>query len=185
MKIKSILIIISLVFAVSCVSQRHTRNPFLPENKVLHKINVSSRSFTDGGDIPEKHTCYGEDISPHLKWDSIPPETESFVVIAEDPTAFMSNWAHWVVYDIPPQITELEENIKASRVLAGGIKQGENEFLDIGYKGPCPKIRTHTYYFNVFALDSKPELDFGLKRSELRKKIREHIIGYGFITGKY
>lgn len=185
MKIKIFFLFLSFIFLYSCATHRYERSTIIPKGKKVEKIDVSSYSFVNGEKMPEKHTCYGENISPHLKWENIPPETKSLVIMVEDPTAFFSNWTHWLVYNIPPNVNELEENLKADKILPNSIKQGENIFIDIGYKGPCPKLRTHTYFFRVFAIDIETNMKTGLKRNEVKKVIKDHIIGYGFITGKY
>jgi len=50
-------------------------------------IEVSSSAFDNGEFIPEIYTCDGEDISPDLKWSGYPSDTESFVLIMDDPDA--------------------------------------------------------------------------------------------------
>ncbi|MEA3306088.1 MAG: YbhB/YbcL family Raf kinase inhibitor-like protein, partial [Candidatus Omnitrophota bacterium] len=74
-------------------------------------LTIKSSAFDDGETIPSKYTCKGEDISPSLSWDGAPSGTKSFALICDDPDAPFMTWVHWVVYDIPADITGLAENV--------------------------------------------------------------------------
>ncbi|HHF51397.1 MAG TPA: YbhB/YbcL family Raf kinase inhibitor-like protein, partial [Candidatus Aminicenantes bacterium] len=110
------------------------------------KIEIKSDVFDQGGMIPEKYTCDGDNISPPLSWDLVPEETKSIAVICDDPDAPVGTWVHWVVYNIPPEIKELKENITPEREMDNGGVQGMNDFKKIGYGGPCPPSGTHRYF---------------------------------------
>jgi len=62
-------------------------------------MQLTSSSFHEGGMIPSKYTCDGADVSPPLKWGSIPDGTKSFTLICDDPDAPMGTWVHWVYYE--------------------------------------------------------------------------------------
>ncbi|MFQ5751652.1 MAG: YbhB/YbcL family Raf kinase inhibitor-like protein, partial [bacterium] len=110
------------------------------------EIKITSKAFEEGGMIPDKYTCDGADISPPLKWESIPDSTRSLALISDDPDAPMGTWVHWVVYNLPATKRELPENVPPRETLADGTKQGKNDFGKIGYGGPCPPGGTHRYY---------------------------------------
>ena len=56
-------------------------------------------------------------------------------------------WVHWVAWNIDPTNTELE-NLTT---------EGMTDFGEVGYGGPAPPDKRHTYVFTLYALDS--ELD--------------------------
>jgi len=151
----------------------------------MEKIDVTSSAFVHGGKIPSKYTCDGVDISPPLKWDSAPEETKSLAVICDDPDAPMGTWVHWVIYNIPPVVTELPENIHQERLLRNKSKQGINDFRRIGYGGPCPPRGSHRYFFKIYALDTVLELEAGIKKEELVRAMEGHILASGEIMGNY
>ena len=68
---------------------------------------------------PGRFTCEGDNVSPELSWDEAPPETKSFVLILHDPDANRTNgFTHWLLYDIPGNITHLPENLPKDSMLA-------------------------------------------------------------------
>ncbi|MCD6515835.1 MAG: YbhB/YbcL family Raf kinase inhibitor-like protein [Candidatus Aminicenantes bacterium] len=149
------------------------------------KIEIKSDVFDQGGMIPEKYTCDGDNISPPLSWDLVPEETKSIAVICDDPDAPVGTWVHWVVYNIPPEIKELKENITPEREMDNGGVQGMNDFKKIGYGGPCPPSGTHRYFFKIYALDSRMELKPGATKYELLIAMESHILAKGELIGKY
>lgn len=148
-------------------------------------MNLSSQAFSNEKGIPEKYTCDGENISPPLSWSGQPENTRSLALILEDPDAPSKTWIHWVLYNIPPHITELQEALPADGKLEEGMMQGINDFRKSGYGGPCPPGGTHRYFFRLFALDSKPELKPGLKAGQLKELMAGHIIARAELMGSY
>lgn len=149
-------------------------------------LEIWSNSFENNGFIPQKYTCKGEDISPSLSWKDVPEGTESFVIICDDPDAPSKTWVHWVIYDIPKEIRELNEGIANLDILDFGAKQGINDFGIIGYGGPCPPPgKPHRYFFKLIALNKKLDLPPGLTKEEVLKEVEQYIIGKAELIGKY
>ncbi|WP_440945181.1 YbhB/YbcL family Raf kinase inhibitor-like protein [Methanosarcina sp. T3] len=147
------------------------------ENMDIQIIKVFSSAFESNSTIPRKYTCDGVNINPPLELENIPEETESLVLIMDDPDAPMNPFTHWVVWNIEPMAKIEEDSIP-------GI-EGINNFRKIGYGGPCPSSGTHRYFFRVYALDRQLELKAGAGRKELEKEMVGHIIGEGELMGKY
>lgn len=148
-------------------------------------LNVESSAFQDGGMIPSKYTCDGRDISPPLSWSAGPGGTKSYAIIADDPDAPVGTWVHWVMYDIPPDVTSLPEAVPSSGTLDNGTVQGRNDFRRPGYGGPCPPGGTHRYYFKVYALDTVLQKGPGLSKKELLSIMDGHVLAQGELMGKY
>ena len=87
-------------------------------------IKLTSSAFKEGEMIPSKYTCDGEDISPPLKWESVPNNTKSIAIITDDPDAPMGTWVHWVLYDMPAETRELPEGMAKDETLEDGSRQG-------------------------------------------------------------
>ncbi|HET9825378.1 MAG TPA: YbhB/YbcL family Raf kinase inhibitor-like protein [Chitinophagaceae bacterium] len=107
--------------------------------------------------------CHGENISPQLSWQNAPKETQSFAVTMYDKDAPTGSglW-HWVIFNIPANVTELKSNagdVSTSIAPAGSV-QSNNDVGKPGYFGPCPPPGpAHQYIITVFALKSKLDLD--------------------------
>jgi len=72
-------------------------------------LQLTSSAFQEGGPIPQKYTCDGQDLSPPLHWNAPPAGTRSFALIADDPDAPVGTWVHWVIFDLPPNVVQLPE----------------------------------------------------------------------------
>jgi Raf kinase inhibitor-like YbhB/YbcL family protein len=149
-------------------------------------MELKSSAFTEGANIPRKHTCDAEDVSPLLRWDNAPAGTKAFVLIADDPDAPVGTWVHWVVYDLPPETKELAEGTAKTEILEHGAKQGMNDFRRVGYGGPCPPPgRPHRYFFKLYALDAPTNLKPRATKQQLLDAIKDHILGEAQLVGRY
>ncbi len=152
-------------------------------------LTLTSPAFTHQGEIPGRFTCTGDDISPALQWSGVPDNAKSLVLIvddpdAPDPAAPKMTWVHWLLYNIPPTVNELAENIQASELPDGG-KEGKNDWKRAGYGGPCPPIGRHRYFHKLYALDIVlPDLKLPNK-TQLEKAMQGHIIGQAELMGTY
>ncbi len=140
-------------------------------------LKISSTAFNDGGMIPVKYTCDGENINPPLDIKNIPEETSCLALIVDDPDAPISTWVHWIAWNIP-----VTHHIKENEVHG---TEGINDFQQYHYGGPCPPSGTHRYFFKIYALDSLLDLQPDTKKLQLEKAMSEHIIGFGELTGLY
>ncbi|HEY5037680.1 MAG TPA: YbhB/YbcL family Raf kinase inhibitor-like protein [bacterium] len=160
-----------------------------PKKKSM--LRMQSGSFKDGGMIPGKYACDGQNSSPELSWKGAPPQTKSFAVICDDPDAPSQTWVHWVIYNIPTNTViatntfELLEAFPKDEKTTQGILQGVNDFKRIGYDGPCPPSGIHRYYFKLYALDSFLSLPAGESKDQLLKAMKGHLLGWTQIMGLY
>jgi Raf kinase inhibitor-like YbhB/YbcL family protein len=156
----------------------------IKEDKGMN-IDLTSTAFDEGGMIPKKYTCDGEDVSPPLSWSGIPKSTKSLALISDDPDAPVGTWVHWVIYNIPTGMPGLPENVPPVEVLPEGARQGRNSWGRIGYGGPCAPSGTHRYYFKLYALGGDLGLKPGATKEELLKAMEGQILAEGRLMGKY
>jgi len=149
------------------------------------EIKITSPAFEDGGMIAPKYTCDGADISPPLRWESVPEATTAIALICDDPDAPVGTWVHWVLFNLPADAGQLAENIPTDETLPNGARQGKNDFRNIGYGGPCPPGGTHRYFFKLYALDSALALSPGATKDQLLSAMKGHILGQGQLIGRY
>ena len=79
-------------------------------------FRISSPAFMDGGRIPRKYTCDGDNVAPPLEWSGAPDGSKSVAIICEDPDAPSGTFTHWVVYDIPVAKHRLYEGSALARI---------------------------------------------------------------------
>ncbi len=150
-------------------------------------LSIFSSAFEHLGEIPERHTCEGQDASPPLSWSGIPPGTKSLALIvddpdAPDPAAPKMTWVHWVLYNIPVDASGLEEAIRA---LPAGTLEGLNDWDRTGYGGPCPPIGRHRYFHKLYALDCVlPDLHRPDK-AKLLRAMDGHVLAHAELIGTY
>ncbi|SHL74806.1 phospholipid-binding protein, PBP family [Nitrosospira sp. Nsp11] len=141
---------------------------------------ITSPVFHDRTDVPTRHTCNGENISPALEFRDLPAGTKSLVLIVEDVDATPDPWIHWLVFNIPPT---------TASVSAGHIPEGSTEGIanggTHGYEGPCPKYfsGTHHYHFRLFALDTVLDLPATADKTQVAASMQDHLIDSATLVG--
>ncbi|MFC1691755.1 YbhB/YbcL family Raf kinase inhibitor-like protein [Nanoarchaeota archaeon] len=145
------------------------------------KFKITSSAFDYNTNIPSKYTCDGEDINPPLTIDNIPENTQSLVLIVDDPDAPIGIWHHWVVFDIT-SVNSIIETIPENSVPG---KQGKNSRNTNDYHGPCPPSGTHRYFFKIYALDIKLNLQEGSAKQEVEQAMQGHILEQAELIGLY
>jgi Raf kinase inhibitor-like YbhB/YbcL family protein len=161
------------------------------EESAMSSLTLTS-SFEPGGDIPTRHTCQGADVSPPLAWAGVPAHAKSLALIvddpdAPDPAAPKVVWVHWVLYNIPPGTSRLQENAgdAGGGTLPAGARQGVNDFQHARYNGPCPPVGRHRYFVKLYALDTVlPDLG-KLDKAALEKAMKGHVLAHGELIGTY
>ena len=153
-------------------------------------ITVDSPAFADGGPVPDRFADYGGKVSPALEWSGVPAGTKSIALVVEDPDAPppRTPYVHWVLYNVPPTVTRLPENVPKGERLndPSGALQGKNDAGSTGYFGPRPPPGgPHHYHFQVFALDRALALGPGATRHDLAAAMRGRVLAKGRLVGTY
>jgi len=149
-------------------------------------MQIQSSAFDEGATIPKKHTCEGEDVSPHLSISAPPAEAKSLVLICDDPDAPVGTWVHWVLFGLAPDTRDLPEGVPSDAEVLGGAKHGRNDFGNLGYGGPCPPPGpAHRYFFKLYAVDTEPVLNVGATKAEVLQAIEGHILAETQLMGRY
>lgn len=94
-------------------------------------------------------------------------------------------WVHWVVYNIPSTVTDLEDSV-AHKNLPSGTIEGLNDWKTTGYGGPSPPIGKHRYFFKLYALDTMlPDLRPNATKANVIEAMSGHIIDQTELVGTY
>jgi Raf kinase inhibitor-like YbhB/YbcL family protein len=141
-------------------------------------LRVSSSAFTDGGPIPTRHTCDGEDVSPPLAWSGGPDGTRFVAILVTDRDA--GGFVHWAAANVADD--SLGDGASGS---ATAGTEGSNDFGRAGWGGPCPPSGEHRYVFTVYALSERLELGPGFGAGQLTSAMRGKVLAEGQLTGRY
>jgi Raf kinase inhibitor-like YbhB/YbcL family protein len=152
-------------------------------------LRIESPEFVEGGEIPSECTCEGADSSPPLEWAGGRGATKSFALIVDDPDAPDPKapkmvYVHWVLYNLPADVTWLAGGVAPGSLPAGTL-EGINDWNRTGYGGPCPPIGRHRYYFKLYALDTMlPDLNKPTK-AQLEAAMKGHVLDEAVLMGTY
>ena len=145
--------------------------------KEINKLLVTSSAFKEGELIPRRYTCDGANINPPLEINNMPEGTQSVAIIMDDPDAPSGTYTHWIVWNLPPDISLPEGKEHTT--------SGINSSGKAGYFGPCPPGGTHRYYFRVYALKTSLSLNNTIDRKEFENQIQKNILASGCLMGLY
>lgn len=150
---------------------------------MAEKFTLKSTAFREGGTIPMKYTCDGDDVNPFLEIRNVPPGTRTFALAVNDPDSkAVGGWVHWLVWNIDARTQYLSEDNLPDDAVQGKTTAGYAK-----YHGPCPSRgdEPHHYHFTLYALDAPLELPAGADRDTLIKAMEGHILETATLTGLY
>lgn len=156
-------------------------------------FTLTSKAFAANERLPKLHAYEpeGDNVSPPLSWSGVPAGTKQLALIVDDPDAPRSEpWVHWVLYEIPPGVTELPPNASRGTGRIGepqGPMEGKNDFGDLGWGGPLPPPGhgTHHYHFKLYALDAELGLGQGASKADLLEAMEGHVLARTELVGTY
>lgn len=173
---KMVLILVFCIFGV--VIYLFTINYLQPTQKGGNMKLTSV--FENNTIIPSEYTCDGQNEAPILNISEVPTGTKELALIVDDPDAPVGTFVHWVLYNIPADIKQIDnENLPV------GTKQGMTDFGKSRWGGPCPPSGVHRYFFKLYALDSESGLPEGATKFQVENAAREHIIEKAELIGLY
>ena len=153
----------------------------------MGNFKLTSSAFEDGGEIPRECGYKNGNKVPPLALSGIPEMTESLVLIMDDPDAMGPAgkvWLHWLVWDIFRNEPEQEDEMDSFP--GNNCIEGESDFYgEVGYGGPAPPDKRHTYVFKLYALDTKLDLPEKSTNADVEKAMEGHIIEQIQLTGTY
>jgi hypothetical protein len=148
-------------------------------------MRLSSTAFGEGESIPRRYGYREENVNPPLELRDVPDDAASLAVVVDDPDAVEPAgkvWDHWVVWNVPPETTEIPEDWDPS---ADGATEGTNGYGETGYGGPNPPDREHTYRFVAYALDTRLDLPVDATKSDLESATEGHVLDEAELAGTY
>jgi Raf kinase inhibitor-like YbhB/YbcL family protein len=149
-------------------------------------VRVASEAFDDGGPLPRSSAGkgVGDNTSPHLRWDGLPPETRQVVLIIDDVDVPLPRPLLHTVAVIEPTISSI-----GAGTLRPGLPGVRFARADLGHRGyagprPIPGHGPHHYRFHVFALDV-PVPDSASTARAVLAAMAGRVLARGMLTGTY
>jgi len=139
----------------------------------MSDFSITCSDFSNGDEIPKKFGYKFENEEPNISFNRPPSSTTTLVLIMDDPDAMGAVgkvWVHWLQY----------HNLSAPSPI-----EGKTDFGEIGYGGPAPPDKRHTYIFKAYALDAELELKEGYSKQNLESAMTGHIIAEAKLTGTF
>ncbi len=146
-------------------------------------MQLTSSGFSDGDEMPIELGYKNGNETPALSINGIPEGTKSLALIMDDPDAMGAVgkvWVHWVVWNIDPTREFITGNPQESKFV-----EGMTDFGEVGYGGPAPPDKRHTYVFKLYALDTKLDLPDKSTKADVEKAMEGHILEQATLTGTY
>lgn len=200
-------------------------------------MKLSAKGISENQPIPETfafgvfnaedHMSFGPNRNPEMVWSDAPAATKSFVVMMFDPDVPSVaddvnqerktvskdiprvDFFHWLLVDIPANITRIPEGEDSDGVIPKGKAPGEGplgirgvnnytQFLAgnpdmagtyAGHDGPCPPWNDeiiHRYHYEVHALDvASLGLTGEFDGAAVREAMSGHVLASARVTGTY
>jgi len=149
-------------------------------------FTLTSTAYTEGGMIPQKHVCAtdsGQNASPPLAWSGAPAGAQSYAIVMRD-LDFQNGFIHWVIWDIPGNLTSLPENIEHvyEPPVPAGAKQARFNQQIRGYQGPCSPGSVNTYEITLYAIPTATLQ--GLDQNTTKQQAAQAIVDAAIASAK-
>ncbi|HKT36243.1 MAG TPA: YbhB/YbcL family Raf kinase inhibitor-like protein [Nitrospira sp.] len=180
MRIRRLLSVFMIMFvpALMAVAQ----NPTGQGGPAQKHLTMTITGFADGSDIPLKYTAAGSQTSPEITWINTPAGTVTFLLHMHDMDVSRNHTTddqlHWFVWNIPGTATSLPEGVSAGAQLQNGAYQISASGLSYRGPGAPASFPRHHYAFELFALDTKIDVQPGTDAFETRANIMKAIQGH-------
>jgi Raf kinase inhibitor-like YbhB/YbcL family protein len=169
--------LVSLMILAGCKGEQAVP---ASEGEIDMTITITSTAFKEGDTIPRIYTCDDQNVSPPLSWSGVPQGSISLVLIMDDPDAPSGTFDHWILYNLPPDLTALSQDNHTIGT------EGKNGFGRVGYGGPCPpRGSNHRYMIKMYALDTDLVLKSGSTKAQVESAIQGHILAQGQLMVRY
>jgi len=130
--------------------------------------------FEEGGEIPKQYGYKYQNEQPSISWHDRPENYKCSAWIMDDPDAMEAVGKVWV-HDLGYANRDPHQDLVA----------GKNDFGEIGWGGPAPPDKRHTYIFKAYILDVELDLKEGYSKQELEDAMKGHIIAEAKLTGTF
>jgi Raf kinase inhibitor-like YbhB/YbcL family protein len=172
---------LAALLLAACAAPPQDHEPTTPTSFPLRPtptgpFDVSSSAFRPMEAIPRTYSCDGDNVSPPLDLTDAPLNATHLALIMDDPDAPSGTVTHWTFWNLPANVTALPEHADMD---AYGAREGQT------YRGPCPPVGTHRYFFHAYATDRALDLPSGSDVDALRSALPGHVAAQDEMYGTY
>ncbi len=153
----------------------------------MQTLKVTSSAFKEGGWMPVRYSCRGENCSPDFKLEGILSGAKSIAITLDDAShPFFPNYNHWLIWNLPVQAIISEgipkgKSVERLNAAVQGVAYGRHR-----YRGPKPPFRSiHIYVFTVYVLDSRLNLPASSRKRDFLAAAEGHILQQATLSGKF
>ena len=143
-------------------------------NQNMSEFYILCDHFEEGGEIPKQYGYKYQNEQPSISWHDRPENYKCSAWIMDDPDAMEAVGKVWV-HDLGYANRDPHQDLVA----------GKNDFGEIGWGGPAPPDKRHTYVFKAYVLDVELDLKEGYSKQELEDAMKGHIIAEAKLTGTF
>lgn len=143
-------------------------------------MKLTSPVFENYQKIPVDYTCDGKKFRPPFSIEGVPKQAKSLAIIIDDPDAPMGTFTHWLIWNISPEITRIDEGVAPTMSQEGTTSTGKQVYVP-----PCPSSGQHRYFFTLYALDTKLGLDGKAQKKDVELAMQGHVIEESLLIGVY
>ena len=151
-------------------------------------MTLTTTGWMDGDVIPVKYTqAVRNPVSPALVWTNVPAGTQSLVLHFHDPDVSKdkttADQVHWLMWNMPPTLTGLSENVPMGAELPDGSRQISASGQVYRGPGAAATGPYHHYTFEIYALDIKLD-SIQPAANELDTRVKVFAAMQGHVLGK-
>lgn len=148
-------------------------------------MELTSPAFREGEIIPVEYSIHGAGVSPPLRISGVPADAASLALVVEDPDLPRSRmpsgmFDHWTVWNIP---------VDTATIAAGAEPPGNTGLNTYGTHEYVPMApptgEEHTYYFYLYALDTRLDLPDSTTKNELYEAMTGHVLAVRTLSGRF
>jgi Raf kinase inhibitor-like YbhB/YbcL family protein len=143
-------------------------------------VKLASPAFGDNELIPWRYTRDGDNLHPPLTISGLPEAARSLLLVVEDVDSPIGLFTHWLIWNLPPDTSEISEGR-----LQDNVCVGMNSFGEVRYDGPCPPSGCHRYVFRLLALDKTLDAETGDRRDQVMRQVKDHSLAEARLTGRF
>jgi Raf kinase inhibitor-like YbhB/YbcL family protein len=155
----------------------------------MSEFSIICPDFKEGKEIPKKFGYKLGNVTPIIEFHNIPEGSITIALIMDDPDAMGAVgkiWVHWLVCNYQVERTKIDNKTISLSLSGNGIQvEGKTDFGVIGYGGPAPPDKRHTYIFKGYVLDMMLDLKEGYSKQDLENAMKGHIIAEAKLTGTF
>lgn len=149
-------------------------------------VLMQSQAFEDGGIVPMKYSCFGDNVQPGFTFTDMPESAVTCAIVFHDIDVALDgrveDGLHWVVWNIPAGAGGIPEGALPAGSVVGRNVEDRNAYLGPGAPAGA---RYHHYVFELYVLNAALELPDSAGRSALLQAMEDKVVDKAAYIGRF